>query len=338
MADQPNNDDTSFVSRETDDEKSLASREEMYTTMMKKGSGDNKDKKGDKEQDESRSASASKDDDAGGGGKDDTKSNKDTANDGTTTTEGIDEQEEKERRTAKKNLNEPTLNALETCLRSGDFFNEPLEYEEVAAFTLKIHRYADEKTRMRQGLLLPENETAKADDVEERMYNQVYQEEEFHAVGNEFFKTVQNEASELAGPSFIMHNKTCNWLKRAAGLQRNYDPYNNQQPTQELGLSEESEEEGADSAAVEGAPRRLTRTRVRMTRKKRRQEKLQKETEGLRLLADVARELKKGQTKRLAAIERQRRKERKERSRANAMSMEYIAEETEKKKKKKYST
>ncbi|KAG7341872.1 dienelactone hydrolase family protein [Nitzschia inconspicua] len=226
-----------------------------------------------------------------------------------------DEQQElqkkkKEERTAKKNLNEATLKALENYLKTGDFLNEPLEYEEVAAFNLKIHRYTEERTRMRQGLLFPD-EAVKAENAEELLYNRVYQEEEFHAVGNEFFKNVLSDAHDMAGPSFIIHNKTCNWLKRAAGMNRNYDPYG-QSKHQQLSLSDDSDDDGDTVVGDEssGAPRRVTRTRIRQSRRKRRQEKLEKETVGLRLLSEVAKELEKGQSKRFKAIEQKMRQER----------------------------
>lgn len=224
----------------------------------------------------------------------------------------------------KKNLNEPTLKVVQTYLLTGDFLNEPLEYEEVAAFDLKIHRYTDERTRLRQGLVFS-NTTNRGspvdtDTAEERLYDQVYEEEEFHAVAVDFTKTVAAEASDMAGSSFIMNTKTFNWLKKAAGLQRAYDPYGppqTQPPQHQLfkpidpqhqnqSYSQTSNytfpddsDDGEVEAPVEGtdenggAPSRLTRRRVRMTRKRRRQERIEKETEGLRILSEVVQELEK---------------------------------------------
>jgi hypothetical protein len=293
---------TSLQTGETDDEKSLESKDEMMA-MAK-----------DVEQ---QLASSSETASSGAG-----KTGGDAANitsavyrtvssvDKVNDNNEEDAEQEKKKRTVKKHLHEPTLKAVETYLKKGDFLNEPLEYEEVAAFNLKIHRYTDEKTRMRQGLLSTK-EGSKAEDVEQMLYNQVYQEEEFHAVGNEFFKDVLTEANDMAGSSFIMHTKTTSWLKKAAGLQRNYDPFSQETPSN-LPLSDDSEDEVETTVGVDtsGAPRRVTRTRVRQSRRKRRQQKLEKETEGLRLLADMARELEKGQSKRLKAIERKNRQER----------------------------
>jgi hypothetical protein len=235
--------------------------------------------------------------------------------------------------TGKKNLNEPTLNAVQTYLLGGDFLNEPLEYEELTTFDLKIHRYTDERTRMRQGLLYSNNTNPgdvidDVDTADERFYDQVYDEEEFHAVAVDFTKSVAAEASDRAGSSFIMHTKTYNWLKKAAGLHRAYDPYGppqtqplpqyqlfvpidqrqhnrpNSQPhnptSNNNGTSPYDSDDGEALEASpgmaggknDGAPAsRFARPRVRMTRKRRRQERIDKDTAGLRILSEVVQEL-----------------------------------------------
>jgi hypothetical protein len=235
----------------------------------------------------------------------------------------------------RKNLNQPTLEAMEKYLKSGKFFDDSLEYEEVGAFASKIHRYTVERTRLRRGLIFQDGAIENGDDpnadinpiiitaedaADELLYNQVYQREEFYAVATEFSKTMVDGAHDMAGSNFISHSKTVNWLKRAAGMQRQYDPYDQttskrrqkivhhrqEQQSQAGGAySEESEDGGEDemipaAASADGgvggdgtAPKRLTRRRVRMTRKKRRQERLDKETENFRILADVVVELEK---------------------------------------------
>jgi len=227
----------------------------------------------------------------------------------------------------RKNLNQPTLEAMEKYLKSGKFFDGTLEYEEVAAFASKIHRYTVERTRLRRGLLFQEGGIENGDDhnvdinpiiiskedaADELLYNQVYQREEFYAVAAEFSKTMVDGAHDMAGSNFISHAQTVNWLKRAAGMQRQYDPYDQsttrgrqkftRHHSQQLqaGYSDESEDGGEGEttvgAVVDGGgdgPRRLTRRRVRMTRKKRRQERVEKETENFRILADVVGDLEK---------------------------------------------
>ena len=229
----------------------------------------------------------------------------------------------------KKNLDERTLRALEKYLRSGDFLRaETLEYEDVAAYELKIHKYAMERMKKRQVMLLPEevDETSHAKNSfkslqqsdlfpeEQWMYNQIYQEEEFFSISNSFAKSVAIEAADRETSSFTLHNKTFNWVKRAAGLSRTYDPYSQRRPnttsmSRAGGADDDSDDEtdeGGESDAGPSGGRRLTRRRARMTRKKRREERLEKETEGLRILADVAKEMKKERDKQLAEERKQR--------------------------------
>lgn len=318
MADR-SNEETSFHSRplmETDEEKSLESKDDLDSMLLKEDGGAEVpvnvgSPKGDNTTNSDEMAPSTSPTRAkSNGGASVTGSN----NDG-------------KKPPGKKNLNDATLKAVQTYLLTGDFLKEPLEYEDVDAFALRIHRYTDERTRMRHGAL---DSTAThrggrlvdADAAEERLYSQVYEEEEFHAVAADFVKTVAAEASDMAGGSFILHTKTYNWLKRAAGLQRAYDPYGpptTQPPQHQLfqpvdpqqqhlnqshdqhsqaGLSDDSDdgEAEASTAMDEGtgeAPRRLTRRRLRMTRKKRRQERLERETEGLRILSEVVQELEK---------------------------------------------
>ena len=262
----------------------------------------------------------------------------DTNNKGTNDDEDDDDESKTQRKKikklpTKKNLNQPTLEAMEKYLKSGKFFDDSLEYEEVGAFASKIHRYTVERTRLRRGLIFQDGAIENGDDpnadinpiiitaedaADELLYNQVYQREEFYAVATDFSKTMVDGAHDMAGSNFISHSKTVNWLKRAAGMQRQYDPYDQttskrrqnislhhqEQQSQAGGVyseeSEDGEEEIITASADSGgggdgtlAPKRLTRRRVRMTRKKRRQERLDKETENFRILADVVGELEK---------------------------------------------
>lgn len=230
----------------------------------------------------------------------------------------------------KKNLDERTLKAVENYLRSGDFLrSETLEYEDITAYELKIHKYATERMRARQIMVFPEevNETAHNKNLsgsamfpeEEWMYNQIYQEEEFFSLSNGFAKSVANEAADREPSSFTLHNKTFNWVKRAAGISRPYDPYSQRRPNTTMTSrsgggdddSDEETDEGGESDSGPSGGRRLTRRRARMTRKKRRQERIEKETEGLRILAEVVKEMKIERAKQLAQ-ERERRKKHKQ--------------------------
>ena len=115
----------------------------------------------------------------------------------------------------------------------------------------------------------------------------MYGEEENYAFANEFFKHTVNESQDLAGgPRIQMHNKTVNWVKKAAGLQRPYDPLEHQQS---LNLSDSDEGETVEPKA--SPRRRLTRGMARNTRVKRRQERIRKETEGINALAAAVQEI-----------------------------------------------
>jgi hypothetical protein len=117
----------------------------------------------------------------------------------------------------------------------------------------------------------------------------VYKEEEFYALANEFFKTVVTEAQTMASEdgskNIKMHSKTVSWVKRAAGLQRPYDPLEH--------AAYMSESDEGETDAEDAGPRRLTRGMARNTRVKRREERCQKETEGLRALSDAIEGLEK---------------------------------------------
>ncbi|OEU16845.1 hypothetical protein FRACYDRAFT_239438 [Fragilariopsis cylindrus CCMP1102] len=137
----------------------------------------------------------------------------DTNNKGTNDDEDDDDESKTQRKKikklpTKKNLNQPTLEAMEKYLKSGKFFDDSLEYEEVGAFASKIHRYTVERTRLRRGLIFQDGAIENGDDpnadinpiiitaedaADELLYNQVYQREEFYAVATEFSKTMRRQ-------------------------------------------------------------------------------------------------------------------------------------------------
>lgn len=233
--------------------------------------------------------------------------------------------EQKKKNETKSHRNEPTLIAIEQYLKSGNCFSDALEYEEVVAFNSKIHRYAAERTRGRQGMYFREETIQKGDDAnvkinpiilteaditQERMYHQIYQKEEYYAVATKFLKTVIDGAHDEGGDDFDLDTKTANWLKRAAGMRRNYDPYekddNNHRKAAFSDDSDEGDGEAILGGAAGGNDRRMTRRRVQMTRKKRRQERMEKETESFRVLSEVAlglsKQMKIGRSKKLKYI------------------------------------
>jgi hypothetical protein len=172
-------------------------------------------------------------------------------------------------------LDESTLKVLGNYLRSGNFARSTLEEEEFALFSYKTSQYTSERTRYRQDLL--------GDD--EELYDRVYSEEEYYALGNEFYKKVVTESQDMAGgPKIQMHNKTVNWVKKAAGLQRPYDPLEHHL----------SDSDGGETDETNAAPRRrLTRGMARNTIVKRGQERMRKEAEGVSALAMAVQELEK---------------------------------------------
>ena len=203
--------------------------------------------------------------------------------------------------------NGPTLDAIQHYIKSGNCFGDTLEDEEVSTFNSKIHRYTVERTRGRQGMYFSDDFIQKGDDpdakidpivltkediAQERMYGNIYQKEEFYAVATKFLKNVINGAQDTGGSDLIFHNKTASWLKRAAGMQRKYDPYerdDNQQ--QKATYSEDSDEGDGEGISGRGDGRRITRRRIRMTRKRRRLESTGQDAESFRILSEVAGEL-----------------------------------------------
>ena len=236
--------DGSLYSREFDDGKSLESNEDMVSmiTDMPQEQDDNdhdngdgkndndkyNDKYNDNENDQSNCDSKSDHGMNNVGRSDrtaDTSKNVENADDENDKSDDeTDKGNVSEAKTKKsphrKNLNEKTLTAIEKYLKSGAFFNDTLEYEEIAAFVSKIHRYAIERTRGRQGVLFRDGNIQNGDNVkgdidpiiiteedaaEERLYNQIYQKEDFHAVATDFSKTISEGALNTAEPNLIWH-------------------------------------------------------------------------------------------------------------------------------------
>ena len=308
--------DGSLFSRETDEEKSLESNDDNFSTTGIIG----KDSR--KVIDRNKSATGIGNDDNGEGALSSVKRSLAKANNDKNADNGVNdggnnsdnaslnEKEPKKKAKKRQNLNEVTLTAIERYLTSGRCFSDTLEYEEVAAFALKIHRYAVERTRGRQGLLFRDGTIQNGDDenvkidtivmtdediAQEHLFHQIYQKEEYHAVATKFSKTVTEGCHTMGEPGFVLHTKTANWLKRAAGMQRQYDPYekdDNQTYTQHNRpvYSEESDE-GLEFEAGGMRERRLTRRRVQMNRKKMRLERLERQNENFRILSEVTLEL-----------------------------------------------
>ncbi|VEU42303.1 unnamed protein product [Pseudo-nitzschia multistriata] len=326
--------DGSLYSRDTEDEKSFESNEDnifmtdrnVVGNANKKNSKDNDQSDNDNKSSAARSrriADARKnsenaeDDDDNDNDKTDDENDKGNTSDNTIYSKKENDKKRK-KLPLRKNLNDDTLIAIQNYLKSGDFYNNTLEYEEVAYFSSKIHRYTIERTRGRQGLLFQDGTIQNGDDLqgdiepiviteedaaEELVYNQVYQKEEFHAVAMEFSKAVMDGALQMAKPTFVWHNKTANWLKRAAGMQRQYDPYETgeNQQSRHLGSTYSEDSDDGEGETANGnsngggdiATKRVTRRRVKLTRYKRRQERFQKENENFRIISEVALELSK---------------------------------------------
>lgn len=192
-----------------------------------------------------------------------------------------------------KKLDNPTLQAIKTYLNRPHLWQDALEEEDVTNFSLKTSRYANERTRYRQHLLEDEDMV-----LGETFYDRVYREEESYALANDFFRNVVHEASLLAqeeeDQQHVMEKRTINWLKKAAGLQRPYDPLDPQQQQQKAYGSDSGDElEGAGGIdeTTGTAPRRMTRGKARNIRVQRRLERIKQETQGLRDLVGAISEL-----------------------------------------------
>ena len=287
---------------QTDEEKSLESIEDMFSMIAEIG------KETDKNVDRENFAT----DIGNGNGKDTTKRRTATVDARKSDITNEVGKEKKKKTEIRSHRNESTLIAIKRHLNSGNCFSDTLEYEEVSAFNSKIHLYAVERTRGRQGMFFRDETIQNGEDTnvkihpivmteediaQERSYQHIYQKEEYYAVATKFLKNVIDGAHDTGGPEFVLHTKTANWLKRAAGMQRQYDPYEKDDNQQRIPVFSEDSDEG-DGEAVSGGvaggnDRRITRRRVQMTRKKRRLERMEKETESFRILSYVALELSK---------------------------------------------
>jgi hypothetical protein len=202
----------------------------------------------------------------------------------------------------KSTLDDTTLQAIKNYLTQG-ITQDVLEEEEVTMNAVKTSRYANERTRYRQnvfeGLFDPEGE-------DETSYERVYRKEESYAIANDFFKSVTLEAQQryidsMEGDDaedFEMDRRTLNWLKKAAGMVRPYDPLDTEQQRPNLSEDEELEGDGEESEGdnkppplTSAAPRRMTRGLARSTRVKRREERIRIETQGLTALMEAIGEL-----------------------------------------------
>ena len=186
-------------------------------------------------------------------------------------------------------LDEPTLQAIKTFLSQNEAHRDSLDEDEVTMNAIKTSRYANERTRYRQNVL------EGSDLEEETFYARVYREEESYALSNEFFKSVTNEAQNLAEDAidetedFQMDKRTLNWLKRAAGLVRPYDPM---KTYPQAYLSEEEDAEGeTDTGDKQSMSRRMTRGLARSTRVKRREQRIRIENQGVTTLMEAVLDL-----------------------------------------------
>lgn len=272
--------DGSLFSQEKDEEKSLESFDDTISMLIESETVRNKEK-GDED-----TASIAK-------------QGLVATSDRTKDDEGAVELEKNKKSIETRSFNNgPTLNAIQQYIKSGNCFGDTLEDEEVSTFNSKIHRYTVERTRGRQGMYFRDDLIQKKDDpnlkidpiiltkedvAQERMYNNIYQKEEFFAVATNFLKNVIDGAQDTGGSDLVFHNKTASWLKRAAGMQRKYDPYEREGNQQQK--PEDSDEGDGEGISGRGDDRRMTRRRIQMTRKKRRLE------ESFRILTEVAEDL-----------------------------------------------
>ena len=183
-------------------------------------------------------------------------------------------------------LNEDTLERLKDYLRS-EKMRDTLDEDAIAVRILRTDRAASDRARFHYDLC---EDSEEEDDDIEIANRRAYQDAEEYTLALDFYKkTVAEAQSETA--DVVMDKRTLNWLRKAMGLHRRNDMWettgNHRGADKSHELSEESEEE----TGTKGRPRRLTRSIVRSTRIKRREERVSRENRGLDALVSAVTEL-----------------------------------------------
>jgi hypothetical protein len=168
-------------------------------------------------------------------------------------------------------LDESTLQAVKTYLSENIDGDEVLDEVELTSFMLRMDRLSTEQTRYQQKLV------GDSDEEDDELYNDILAEEEEHALGQSFFKSVVHKVKKQ-NDEISLDKGTLDWIRRAAGLQKNNLLVHSRQ------TATASREPGSTSTRM--SAKRYTRGMARTSR-------TQKRKKDMRHLTDAVDELEK---------------------------------------------
>jgi hypothetical protein len=168
-------------------------------------------------------------------------------------------------------LDEGTLQAVKTYLADNINGDEVLDEVEMVAFMVRMDRAATEQTRYQQKLV------GDSDEEDDELYCDILAEEEEHALGQSFFKSVVHKVKKQ-DDDLTLDKGTLDWIRRAAGLQKNNNVVHSRQ------TANASREPGV--AGTRMSARRYTRGMATNSR-------TQKRKKDMRHLTDAVDELEK---------------------------------------------
>jgi hypothetical protein len=168
-------------------------------------------------------------------------------------------------------LDEDTLQAVKTYLSENINGDEVLDEIELVSFMLRMDRLSTEQTRYQQKLV------GDSDEEDDDLYNDILAEEEEHALGQSFFKSMVHKVKKQ-NDDISLDRGTLDWIRRAAGLQKNNLLVHSRQ------TASASQEPGV--AATRMSAKRYTRGMAKTSR-------TQKRKKDMRHLTDAVDELEK---------------------------------------------
>jgi hypothetical protein len=171
-------------------------------------------------------------------------------------------------------LDESTLQAVKTYLSENINGDEVLDEVELVSFMLRMDRLSTEQTRYQQKLV------GDSDEEDDELYNDILAEEEEHALGQSFFKSMVHKVKKQ-NDEISLDKGTLDWIRRAAGLQKNNLLVHSRQ------TATASREPGATGVtATRMSAKRYTRGMAKTSR-------TQKRKKDMRHLTDAVDELEK---------------------------------------------
>lgn len=172
------------------------------------------------------------------------------------------------------NLDEDTLQAVKTYLQEHVNGDQILDEVEMGNFMLRMDRLATEQTRYQQKLV---GHADSSDDDDDSLYGEILAEEEEHALGQAFFKSMASKVKKRHEKEFDLDKTTLDWIRRAAGLQKN-NPLVHSHTSRQYGSTLLTEQEQQPTAtgvvATRRSARRYTRGMARTSRTQKRKKDL----------------------------------------------------------------